>query len=385
MPMLNRAFHCICGRPVFFRNSICLACSTALGYCPERCRLLPLEPHRAVSGPVAPFGDLTSGPLWRECESAADGPLFRRCANLDTAAACNWLLDPQDPGAGPAGLCRCCRLTRILPDLSMVGSADRWKRIEMAKRRIVSSLIGRGLPVQSRVSEDPVRGLAFDLLHTLPGAPPVMTGHADGVITLDVQEADDAYREQRRTEMGEAYRTLVGHLRHETGHYYWQRLVRDNDVWLPIFRDTFGDDRKDYALALACHYAQGAPADWGQRFVSAYASSHPWEDWAETWAHYLHLVDTLDTARSFAVDGEQVELNYERFGPRVLAPDVTGDPDSAIFLQLINSWMELTGVLNELSRSMGVADFYPFVLSAPAVRKLHVVHRLISSAAEAAA
>lgn len=345
-----------------------------LGYLPDQCRLIALV--AAGTG------------LWREARGPgqqADGERrYKRCGNLLSAAVCNWLVDPDDAAAGPGGLCRCCRLTRTLPDLSMPGSAERWQRIEMAKRRLVSSLIARGLPVRSRVNEDSAGGLAFDLLHALPGGPPVMTGHADGIITLDVQEADDAHRELRRTEMGESYRTLLGHLRHETGHYYWQRLVAGSD-WLGAYRNTFGDDRQDYGAALAQHYGQGAPADWGQRFVSAYASSHPWEDWAETWAHYLHLVDTLDTARSFAVDGENVELNYERFGSQVLEPDAASEGEMAAFLQLINSWMELTGVLNEMSRSMGVADFYPFVLSGPAVRKLHLVHRVIGSASAAAA
>ncbi|MEO6662856.1 MAG: putative zinc-binding metallopeptidase, partial [Rubrivivax sp.] len=347
-PLLSRAFVCVCGRPVFFRNSACLACGTPLGYMPGANRLMAL----------APAGD----ELWREASNgdhaperpACGAPLYRRCGNLLSAAACNWLLEPDDAGAGAGSLCRCCRLTRTLPDLTMPGSAVRWQRIELAKRRLVSSLIARSLPVRSRVTEDPFGGLAFDLLHTLPGGPPVVTGHVDGVITLDVQEADDAHREQRRTEMGESYRTLLGHLRHETGHYYWQRMVAGGD-WLAAFRETFGDERQDYGAALALHYGQGAPADWGQRFVSAYASSHPWEDWAETWAHYLHLVDTLDTARSFAVDGERVELTYERFAPQVLAPEAADEAQATEFLQLINSWMELTGVLNELSRSMGVA------------------------------
>jgi hypothetical protein len=204
-----------------------------------------------------------------------------------------------------------------------------------------------------------------------------MTGHADGVITLDVEEADDASREQRRTQMHEPYRTLLGHLRHESGHYYWQRLVQHSE-WLAPFRALFGDEQADYGTTLAAYHLNGPAPNWGQSFVSAYASAHPWEDWAETWAHYLHLSDTLDTARSFGLDGERVELNYERYDPRVIAD--AGDPRGDEFLTLLNGWMELTGVLNELSRSMGVADFYPFVLSVPAVRKLHLVHRVIAAA-----
>ncbi len=355
-PTTPRAFSCACGRPVFFRNSVCLACNRPLGYAPGRGALLALEPVRGGS--------------WREAGvPVRRAPRYARCANLDSAAACNWLLDASEKLAGFT-LCRCCRLTRTVPDLTQPGADLWWCRIEQAKRRLVSSLIGLKLPVVSK-AEDAERGLAFDLLLAPPAGPAVITGHADGVITLDASEADDANREARRHELGEPYRTLLGHLRHETGHYYWQRLVESTALLQPC-RELFGDEREDYAQALQRHYAHGAPADWGQRFVSAYASCHPWEDWAETWAHYLHLVDTLDTARSFGLDGERVELSYERFGAGIV--------DDAGFLRLINSWMELTGVLNELSRSMGVADFYPFVLSAPAVRKLHLVHQVVQGA-----
>ncbi|MCE4536312.1 putative zinc-binding peptidase [Pelomonas sp. P7] len=367
-PRTPRAYSCACGRPIFFRNSECLACHRPLGYAATRGTLLALEPAPPRAGQGG----------WREAGvPARRAPRHVRCANLDSAAACNWLLEADEVAAGFT-LCRCCRLTRTVPDLSQPGAALWWCRVEQAKRRLVSSLIGLKLPVASK-AEDPAHGLAFDLLMPPAEGPGVVTGHADGVITLDVSEADDARREQRRDQLGEPYRTLLGHLRHECGHYYWQRLV-EASAWLEPFRALFGDEREDYAAALQRHYANGAPTDWGQRFVSAYASAHPWEDWAETWAHYLHLVDTLDTARSFGLDGERVELSYERFTVDVVAE--ASDPDAAGFVQLINSWMELTGVLNELSRAMGVADFYPFVLSAPAVRKLHFVHRVIHRAPE---
>ncbi len=368
-PRTPRAFACRCGRPVFFRNSECLACHAPLGYEPQLQRLLPLEP--AASASVA------SGlSLWREAGVSSPAAQYLRCANLDTAAACNWLLPVGDASAATK-LCRCCRLTRTLPNLNSENGALWWSRIELAKRRLVSSLIGLKLPVRSKVDEDPERGLVFDLLQAAPGAPQVLTGHADGVITVNVQEADDAWRESRRAALAEPYRTLLGHLRHETGHYYWQRLVQDGG-WMEAWRAEFGDERHDYAAALKKHYERGAAPDWNQCFVSAYASSHPWEDWAETWAHYLHLVDTLDTAHSFGVDAADVELDYERFGAEVLTE---ADATATSFLQLVNSWIELTGVLNELSRSMGVADFYPFVLSVPAVRKLHLVHRIIAQSA----
>ena len=396
-PLVNpRAYSCRCGRPVFFRNSECLACHTPLGYLPEQQRLVSLQ--EAGEG------------LWRVWGSDETALRFARCANLHTAAACNWLVTGSWTPTGLQQLCRCCRLTRTLPDLTVAEHPLWWNRIEVAKRRLVSTLVGLGLPVEGR-DENPTGGMAFDLLRAPPGAASIVTGHADGVITLDVEEADDAWREKRRTSLAEPYRTLLGHLRHETGHHYWQRLV-DGSAWLPQFRALFGDERMDYAAALKRHYEQGAPSEWRSRFVSAYASSHPWEDWAETWAHYLHLRDTLDTACSFGIDGDRVELSYERFGVDALpvadvAFDVDGNgggpgggpgsgpgsgQDEALgdscastrdqqFLGLINSWMELTGVLNELSRSMGMADFYPFVLSRPAVGKLHLVHRVVTERA----
>jgi hypothetical protein len=368
-PLTPRAYSCACGRPIFFGNSECLACHRPLGYAPSRRTLIALEP-------VPAQGAASGKGAWREAGvPPRRAPRYNRCANLDSAAACNWLLEADEISAGFT-LCRCCRLTRTVPDLTQPEAGLWWCRIEQAKRRLVSSLLGLSLPIKSK-AEDPAHGLAFDLLVPQPDGTGVVTGHADGVITLDVSEADDARREERRGQLGEPYRTLLGHLRHECGHHYWQQLVQPGP-WLEPFRTVFGDEREDYGEALKRHYAHGAPADWGQHFVSAYASAHPWEDWAETWAHYLHLVDTLDTARSFGLDGERVELRYERFKPDVIAD--AGDPQAGGFLALINSWMELTGVLNELSRAMGVADFYPFVLSAPAVRKLHFVHRVIHEA-----
>lgn len=366
--LVPRSTACQCGRPVFFRNSTCLGCGTPLGYAPDIAQLLPLAPADGPEVWVAATGDDRSA-------------RWRLCPNRDTAAGCNWLLAESE---GPGALCRCCRLTRTLPDLAVPGNPARWGLISIAQRRLVSMLVALQLPAQPP-GVDPQLGLAFDLLGQLPGGAPVVTGHEDGIITLDVAEADDAEREQRRQRLGEPYRTLLGHLRHESGHYYWQRLV-DGTSWLEPCRALFGDERDDYAAALQRHYAQGAAADWPQRHVSAYASSHPWEDWAETWAHYLHLVDTLDTARGFGLNGAQVELHYERWSAADLAdtqPDSVADAPGSTgpqgFADLVNGWMELTGVLNELSRSMGLADFYPFVLSRPALQKLHFVHRLVQA------
>src|SRR5437868_9942335 len=133
-----------------------------------------------------------------------------------------------------------------------------------------------------------------------------MTGHKDGIVTMKVEEADDVTRVRVRTQMREPYRTLLGHFRHETGHYYWDRLIANSD-WLEPFRGLFGDERASYAEALDRHYQQGAPLDWQPQYVSAYATMHPWEDWAETWAHYLHMMDAVDTALGFGMSAREMD------------------------------------------------------------------------------
>jgi hypothetical protein len=304
---------------------------------------------------------------------------YRRCANYDSGLACSWLVEHDE--AARIAQCRSCRLDRTLPDLGQPENQKLWARVEGDKQRLVASLIALGLPVASRTVEDRERGLAFDLLRGTGAAQAVMIGHADGVITLDIDEADDARREAIREQMDEPYRTVLGHLRHESGHYYWARLI-ERGPWLQPFRALFGDERADYAAALQRHHAAGPPAGWPQSHVSAYASSHPWEDWAETWAHYLHITDTLDTALSFGVDAARSGLLRDPFAAAVLfrGGPPPRDADEPPFLALLNAWIELTGVLNELSRSMGVRDFYPFVLSEAAVTKLHFVHRVMHEA-----
>ena len=355
----SRSYTCQCGKPVFFRNSACLSCGAQLGYDPELTTLVALE-EGGIPDSLVRHGD-------------TGGKHYQRCANFDTAAGCNWLL----PHGSTEPLCRACCVNRTIPDQSDPQNQMLWGRIELAKRRLMSQLLDLGLPALSKEKEDPEHGLAFDFLRALPDEPPVMTGHANGVITLNVEEADDAVREKVRAAMHEPYRTLLGHLRHEVGHYYWDRLIWDSP-WLDDFRTLFGDERESYADALKRHYDNGAPADWDQRFVSTYASSHPWEDWAETWAHYLHIEDTLVTALSFGLGAGDVEIDTEPFTKDVLwQPDVAGASE---FLELVNAWVELTGVLNELSRSMGVHDFYPFVLNRPVVAKLQFIHCVVREA-----
>ena len=353
----GRAYRCRCSRPVFFRNSECLACHAPLGFEPLLGELGALQPGDAEG-------------LWRL--ENGDGAQYRRCANFEQIG-CNWLI----PADSDATLCLSCVLNRTIPDLSEPENLAYWQSIEIAKRQLVAQLLALGLPVRSKVSDDPDNGLCFDFLKSLPDGPRVLTGHDEGLITLNVEEADDARREAMRKQLGEPYRTLLGHLRHEVGHYYWDVLVRDSH-WLEPYRALFGDESFDYATALQQHYENGPPADWPQQFVSAYATSHPWEDWAETWAHYLHLVDTMNTALAFGLNAEDVEVDTEPFGSDALYDPQ--HPGAGQFLYFINAWVDLVTILNELSRSMGQRDFYPFVMSRPVVAKLHFIHLVIEDA-----
>jgi hypothetical protein len=232
-----------------------------------------------------------------------------------------------------------------------------WGLIELAKRRLVSSLILLGLPVASRMSEDTERGMMFDFLRSPVNGPHIMTGHNTGLITLNVDEADDAKREAVRKAMREPYRTLLGHFRHEVGHYYWDRLVAGT-AWMDGFHELFGDETLDYKASLQRNYEEGPPADWPLHFVSAYASTHPWEDWAECWAHYLHMRDAIDTALSFGLSVDRFDLEFTPFTLDALhQPE---HPEAEQFLAFLNHWTRLTTMLNEMSRSMGQPDFYPF-------------------------
>ena len=316
---------------------------------------------------------------WTVAGATDGGELYRRCGNFDQAPQCNWLVPLADSEQHP--LCRCCRLNRMIPDQSIDANAHLWRKVELAKRRLVSSLIALRLPVASQLEEDTQQGLAFDLLVDV--APmPVTTGHLNGIITINVNEADDAAREAIRTALHEPYRTLLGHVRHESGHYYWTRLL-EGSRWHEPFRALFGDEREDYAAALQKYYADGPAPDWEHTSVSAYASAHPWEDWAETWAHYLHMVDTLDTAMGSGIDSDHVDLLKDPFEKEVLYrfedEEELEDEEHDAFLSFFNAWAGLTSVLNEFSLGMGLPDFYPFVLSKRSITKLHFVHRFIQA------
>src|SRR5262245_21166676 len=356
----GHSYRCPCGRPVFFYNSLCLGCKSPLGYEPEEQKVRALE-----AGPQPS--------TWKLHGQMENEPLWRRCGNFDSPAGCNWLVDARDEEP----LCLSCRLNRTIPQVDDADNAAWWRLIENAKRRLVAQLLSLGLPVKSKVSEDEEHGVMFDFLRSPKEGPRVLTGHARGLITLNVEEADDSKREKIRHELKEPYRTLLGHFRHEIGHYYWDRLIAGTP-WHEKYRELFGDERQDYAAALRRNYEQGPPPDWADRHISSYSSVHPWEDWAECWAHYMHVVDSLDTALGFGLRGEDVELATQPFTVDDLYDPKAPDARQAVLL--VNSWVQLTTVLNELARSMGQHDFYPFVLSRPVLKKLHFIQLVVKEA-----
>jgi hypothetical protein len=326
-----RAFACPrCRQLVVFENSACLRCGTALGIDPAALTMV-----------------------------AADPAVYAPCANV-AVAVCNWLV-PRDR-AGDR--CRSCALTRTRPAEDDPTASAAFADVERAKRRLVFQLLALGLPLD---------GLSFDLLSS--GREKVVIGHVDGVITIDLAESDDAHRAAVQAALGEPYRTVLGHLRHEVGHYAWTVLVEGPR--LDAFRALFGDERDDYPAALARHYGAGHEGVWWNDFVSTYAAAHPWEDWAETFAHYLHLTDTLETAAAYGVVVAGPAVATDRPFDGDLAATPVLNPAEEPFDALLAEWLPLTYALNALNRSMGAGDLYPFVLSPAAVQKLSFVHDLL--------
>ncbi len=310
---------------------------------------------RVFHNPVGP------GSLWFDNLATADGmhvaydPHAREfvvmppyCANRDVIG-CNWIAPEQ------GAFCSSCAMTALAPDLSVANALPNWARTEAAKRWVIDNL-GRWNWFRR---EDPGARPVFHLL--AEGATPVLMGHVEGVVTISVAEADEVVRTTRREALYEPYRTMIGHMRHEIAHMLWWRLSLRED-FLENFRAMFGDERADYAEALQRHYQQGPPADWKQRFMTSYASSHPHEDWAETAAHLLHLTDICD---SFVAAG----LNAPALPHAGWDPYAESDP-----FRLVHVASTLTMGINHVNRSMGLSDIYPFVLSEAALRKLSFVH-----------
>ncbi|MBB3659540.1 hypothetical protein FHX15_004806 [Rhizobium sp. BK650] len=350
-----RLFACDnCGHVIHFDNRQCVRCNHRLGFFAG-----DLSMHALESRDEANL-QLVSDPT----------RLVRFCANAGLDI-CNWLVDDGND------FCIACRHNRLVPNTGTQDGIDRWRRISQAQRHLFYSLLRLNLPHPNR-QQDPQGGLVFDFLEDAVQSNgevvPAMTGHEEGLIAIRAAEADDVTREQARTAMDEPYRTLLGHFRHETGHFIWNRLVRDRNGF-DAFRIVFGDEREDYGAALQNHYANGPAPGWQESFISAYASVHPWEDFAECFAHYLHIVDTLETARSFG-------MAIDPRGHEEIAAEVDFDPYRARSAeQLVSAWVPLSLAINAIQRSMGQPDSYPFVLSPPVVAKLEYLHQLIRNAA----
>ncbi len=346
-----RLFTCqSCNALLYFENTRCESCGHTLGFDTERFILAALEPD---------------GDDWQDATGK-----FRYCANA-ARDACNWLV----PAASDEKFCIACRHNHTIPDLSVPENVVRWKALEFAKHRLFYSLLRFGLPLQTRL-ENPAHGLSFDFPAETRTQPHVMTGHDEGLITIALKEGDDAERTRMRTQMGELYRTPLGHFRHEVGHYYWDVLVRDatdDGATLAAFRDVFGDERADYEQALKAHYAREDDGAWRASHVSLYASSHPWEDFAETWAHYLHIVDTLEIAAAFGI-----VIDPKLAHDPSMATQIDFDPYRAAGIaQIVGAWLPLCYAVNSLNRAMGQADMYPFVLAPAVVTKLGFIHDLV--------
>jgi len=347
-----RNFQCVCGQVLFFENTVCTACQRRLGYDPQRAELLALDAIHDENGQSAYW--------W---QSADQHGRYHLCLNDIEFHVCNWLVSDPDQA-----YCTACQLNHIVPQVESsyraVQRRQWWASMEQAKRRLLYTLMAMGLPVIGK-AESHEEGLAFAFLEDQRSNPRVhekhvLTGHLQGLITVNLAEADHVERERTRQGLGEPYRTLLGHFRHESGHYYFEQLIA-TEALREEFRSLFGDERQDYDSALADYYSNKEHMVRQQDMISAYAQVHPFEDWAECWAHYLHMMDTLETASDYGlVAGRIIDLRRR--------------PDIEWCLQ---EWSRVSVALNALNRSMGLEDAYPFVLSLQTLTKLRFVHRLI--------
>lgn len=347
-----------CTHPVYFDNLFCTACNHALGFDAKSMQMVALQETETLENILF---------------DSASQQQFKHCANHQYSV-CNWLLAVDDSNE----FCVACRVNRVIPNLSDFEYRQRWHKIELAKHRLIYSLLRWQLPVQSKI-ENPQQGLAFDFKAdpNIANEPRVLTGHDNGLITLNIAEADDVERAMARNNMDEVYRTLLGHFRHEIGHYYWDLLI-DGTEYLAPCRALFGDDRASYQEALDRHYHQGPPANWQEQYISSYATMHPWEDWAETWAHYLHIVDVLETVYAFGVQihPQIVQQQPQHFMHLSQAIDPYAGHS---FVEIYQAWLPISFAMNSLNRSMGQEDFYPFVINAAVQQKLQFIHEVIQA------
>ncbi|UZD21612.1 zinc-binding metallopeptidase family protein [Algoriphagus halophytocola] len=336
-----------CGNPLFFENDTCENCGHLVGYNPTEINLMTFDPAKPEL--VSDHSNLT----------------FKHCSNHQYGV-CNWVVPAQESNE----FCEACALNNTIPDLSDAENFPKWQKLEVAKHRLVYQLNRFKLSASPK-EEMSEGGLCFDFL-SRQGDDKIMTGHANGVITILLAEADSVHREQMRKQMSEPYRTLIGHFRHEVGHYYWDQLIAQNQRALNDFREIFGNEQADYSQALQTYYQHGPKQNWQNQYISQYATAHPWEDWAETWAHYLHIMDMAETAYYYGI-GVSPKINEKS-----LQGTFSFDPyTEQNFNKIYESWAPISFAINSLNRSMGVPDAYPFVVSRTVISKMKFIHQLI--------
>lgn len=353
-----KIYNCdVCGELVYFENNQCLNCSSHLGYLPYLDYISSVE--------------IVDQNIWKVLTPKAKGSLYKKCINYVQEKVCNWMIPIEEID----NFCLSCRLNEMIPDLSVSENRTYWHRLEIAKRRLVYSLLRLNLPIKNKLL-DPEKGLAFifmaeDKKPQIKENKKILIGHEQGRITINIAEANDLIREKMRLDMNERYRTLLGHFRHEIGHYYWFLLIENNPYLLNDFRNLFGNEQENYNLSLKKYYLN-KPYNWQENYVSAYASSHPWEDWAETWSHYFHMYDTLETAFSWGLSMKYKRGNFLNI--------INLDPAQLYTIEdMKHQWAYLSCVMNSLNRSMGLKDAYPFVLTSAVMNKLQFIQRVILS------
>jgi hypothetical protein len=364
-----KTFLCQCNKEsrLFFENTLCSKCGRMVGYCPDEKRMQAFEPINGTN-------------KWQSVEGHR---LYRQCSNYVQHNVCNWMI----PDEKPQSLCIACQFTDIIPNLDEPRHLVYWARLETAKRRLLYTLSSLNLPVVSK-NEDPEKGLLFRFLadkradseFTEPlntQEEPVYTGHKNGIITINLAEADDIARTRARVRMAELYRTLQGHFRHEIGHYYWELLISPYDEKIQQFRALFGNEQTDYKEAQKIYYEQGVSQRWNNNYISAYGAMHPLEDWAETWAHYFHIIDCTETARDFGFIVQQCSIASQGIVQEENEQLNDQDGEKDRFNILLDDWVDLSVGINALNRSMGIEDFYPFVLHEPIKEKLRFIHQVI--------
>jgi hypothetical protein len=378
-----KTFRCSCesNQLLFFESRSCVSCERAVGFDDAFDKIEPYD-FDEESGTYFKAHDPSV--RYQKCDNNADYKVCNGMVNLNTFVP----VEDKDEV-----LCFACRFNETVPDLSIVEHIPLWKKMEEAKRRALYTLKALSLPLHN-LSQDPDNGLSFDFttdrdvndhfVSKIAGSESVFTGHDCGHITINLAEADDVARSHTKHAMGERYRTLLGHFRHELGHYYFDQLIVGSEKKHALSKEYFGDDEVDYQESLKKHYESESTDDWRDEYISEYATMHPYEDWAETWAHYMHIMDTLETAKNFSITGS---LNGDETEDDTQEDDEIDElnlPQGSRFFRsqasitsILDAWVEFSVILNSLNRSMGMSDAYPFVLSQPVRTKLSFIHHAI--------